>query len=328
MNRDLKFNIISEGQKMGVSVTCEKHNISRTLYYRWLSRYKTLGIKGLDDIEKKFTPLNKTKPEIVSTILGLIKNHPEYGPRSIKYLLEDVGYDISESAVYNVMKRNNLTTKSTRIKFSTKKDKKITRNYPCFDDLKSGECWLFWTTLYGDFESLGKIYEYTIFDYKSKVACTRLYNTLSPECFEDILTAAAIPVAQTLMFDTKHLCFFEDHVIKGKVMDSFISNINGIFQNNGYEVAMHLLKKEDQLVKLDELRKNYTHQCLSFLMPFIHKSVSFNSLKIHLQKQVRDYNLNFKALYAGEKYTPVEYHVKSTGIDMILPLWAYIDRTY
>ncbi len=328
MHRDLKFNIISEGQKMGISATCEKYNISRTIYYRWLSRYKTLGIKGLDDIEKKFLPINKTKPEIVSTILSLIRNHPDYGPRAIKYLLEEVGYDISESAVYNVMKRNNLTTKSMRIKYSTKKDKKITRSYPCFDDLKSGECWLFWTTHYGDYESLGTIYEYTIFDYKSRVACTRLYNTLSPECFEDLLTAAAIPIAQTLTFDIKHLCFFEEHSIKGKLKDSFLSNINSIFQNNGYEVTMHLLKEEDPLTHLKELRKNHTHNCLSFLMPFIHKDVSFNSLKIHLQKHVRAYNLNHKSLYSGELYTPVEYHLKSTGTDLILPLWAYIDRKY
>lgn len=328
MHRDLKFNIISEGQKIGVSTTCEKYNISRTLYYRWLSRYKALGIKGLDDIEKKFSPLNKTKPEIVSTILSLIRNHPDYGPRAIKYLLEEVGYDISESAVYNVMRRNNLTTKAMRVKFSTKKDKKITRNYPCLNDLKSGECWLFWTTLYGDYESLGTIYEYTIFDYKSKVACTRLYNTLSPECFEDLLTAAAIPVAQTLAFDINYLCFFEEHNIKGKRLDSFLTNINGIFQNNGYEVTMHLLKEEDQISILQELRKNYTRQLLSFLMPFIHKNISFNSLKIQLQKHVREYNLNHKSLYSDELYSPLEYHVKSTGTDMILPLWAYIDRTY
>jgi transposase len=328
MHRDLKFNIITEAQKMGVSATCEKYKISRTIYYRWLSRYKTFGIKGLEDIEKKFSPLNKTKPEIVSTIMSLIRNHPSYGPRAIKYLLEEVGYDISESAVYNVMKRNHLTTKAQRMKFSTKKDKKITRHYPCFDDLKSGECWLFWTTHYGDYESLGTIYEYTIFDYKSRVTCTRLYNTLSPECFEDLLTAAAIPVAQTLGFEIKHLCFFEEHNIKGKKLDSFLTNINGIFQNNGYEVTMHLLKEEDQLNTLQEMRKNHTHQLLSFLMPFIHKNISFSSLKIQLQKHIREYNLNYKIKYSDELCSPVEYHVKSSGTDLILPLWAYIDRTY
>lgn len=328
MHRDLKFNIISEGQKLGISATCAKYNISRTLYYRWLSRYKKLGLKGLDDIEKKFSPINTTKPEIVSTILSLIKTHPDYGPRAIKYLLEDIGYDISESAVYNVMKRNNLTTKSKRVKFSTKKDKKITRIYPCFEDMRSGECWLFWTTHYGDYESLGTIYEYTIFDYKSRVACSRLYNSLSQECFEDLLTAAAIPVAQSLAFDIKHLCIFEDQDNKRKLMESTLSNINEIFHNNGYEITMYLLKEENQIDALRELRKNHTHSNLSYLIPFIHKNISFNSLKIHLQKHIRDYNLNIKTLYSGELYTPVEYHVKSTGTDMILPLWAYIDRKY
>jgi transposase len=328
MDRDSKFNIISEGQKFGVSSTCKKYNISRTLYYRWLKRYKTLGIKGLDDVEKKFVPVNKTKPEIIATILNLIKKHPNYGPREIKYLLEEIGYNVSESAVFNTMKSNNLTTRAKRIKFSKKKEKKITRNYPDFDNLKSGECWLFWTTSYGDFENIGTIYEYTIMDYKSKIACTRLYNQFSMENFEDILTAVALPVAQNLSLEAKHLCFFEDYKIIEKQKDSFLSHIYTIVQNSGFDINMHLLKEDDTLIKTEELRKDYTHHCLSFLMPFIHRGLSFNELKIHLQRYIRDYNINHKSSYDGELYSPVAYHVKSTNTEMILPLWAYIERRY
>ncbi|MCC5910086.1 MAG: helix-turn-helix domain containing protein [Clostridiaceae bacterium] len=328
MDRDLKFTIICEGQKFGVSSTCKKYNISRTLYYRWLKRYKTLGIKGLDDVTKNFTPVNKTKPEVVSTILNLIKKHPNYGPREIKYLLEEIGYNISESAVYNVMKRNNLTTRAKRIKFANKREKQITRNYPDFDNLKNGECWLCWTTSYGDFENIGTIYQYTIFDYKSKITCTRLYNQLSMKNFEDILTAVAIPVAQNLNFEAKHLCFFEDYKIIEKQKDSFLSHIYTIFQNTGFDINIHLLKENDDLIKTEESRKDYTHHCLSFLMPFIHKGASFNELKIHLQKYIRDYNINHKSSYNDGFYSPVEYHVKSTNTEMILPLWAYIERRY
>jgi len=328
MDRDLKFNIISEGQKFGVSSTCKKYSISRTLYYRWLKRYKTHGIKGLDHVEKNFTPVNKTKPEVVSTALNLIKKHPNYGPREIKYLLEEIGYNISESAVYNVMKRNNLTTRANRVKFSNKKENKIAMNYPDLDNLKSGECWLCWTTSYGHSENIGTIYEYTIFDYKSKIACTRLYNQLSMENFEDILTAVAIPVAQSLNFEAKHLCFFEEYKIIKKQKDSFLSHVYTMVQNAGFDINMHLLKEGDDLIKCEELRKDYTHHCLSFLMPFIHKGVSFNELKINLQKYIRDYNINHKSSYDGEFYAPVEYHVNLANTEMILPLWAYIERRY
>lgn len=328
MDRDLKFSIISEGQKFGVSSTCKKHSISRTLYYRWLKRYKALGFKGLDDVEKNFTPINKTKPEVVSTILNLIKKHPNYGPREIKYLLEEIGYKISESAVYNTMKSNNLTTRAKRIKFSNKKERKTIMNYPDFDSLKSGECWLFWTTSYGHLGNIGTIYEYTIFDYKSNIACTRLYNQMSIENFEDILTAVAIPVAQNLNLEAKHLCFFEDYKTIEKQKDSFLPNIYTILQNSGFDINIHLLKEGDPLIKTKELRKEYTHRCLSFLMPFIHKGISFNQLKAHLQHYIRDYNINHRSFYDGELYSPVEYHVKTKNTEMILPLWAYIERKY
>lgn len=328
MDRNFKFNIISEGQKFGVSSTCKKHKISRTLYYIWLKRYKDLGIKGLDNVKKNFTPVNKTKPEVVSTILNLIKKQPNCGPREIKYRLEEIGYNISESAVYNVMKRYNLTTRTKRIKFSNKKEKLIIKNYPDFDNFKNGECWLFWTTSYGNFENIGTIYEYTIFDYKSKIACTRLYNQLSLENFEDILTSVAIPIAQNLNFEAKHWCFFQDYKITEKQKDSFFSHLYTIAQNSGFDINIHLLKEGDDLTRTKELRKDYTNHCLSFLMPFIHKMISFNELKTHLQKYIRDYNINNKLSYDGDSYSPVEFHVKSTNTEMILPLWAYIERRY
>lgn len=326
MNKQLRFEIITEGQKNGVSATCKKHNISRTLYYRWLKRYKTHGIKGLDDVKKNFTPVNKTKHEVVSTILNLIRKHPNYGPREIKYLLEDIGYKISESAVYNVMKRNNLTTKAKRIGFSKRKEKDKNNNYPDFENIKSGECWICWSTFYGEFEDIGPIYEYTIFDYKSRVACTRLYNQLSQDNFEDILTALAIPVAQSLNAEGKHLCFFEDNKSLAKRIYSYLSH-NSV-QNISYDMDVHFLKKSKDLSAVEVLRRDYTHHCLSFLMPLIHQGIPFDELKIHLQSYIRDYNMNKKLFYDGELYSPVEYHVKSTHAEIILPLWAYIERQY
>lgn len=327
MDKQLKFNIITEGQKNGVSLTCKKYNISRTLYYRWLERYKANGINGLDEIKKKkFTPVNKTKPEVVSMILNLIKKHPKYGPREIKYLLEDIGLNVSESAVYNAMKKNNLTTRHKRISFSSKRDKNISRNYPDFDLLNSGECWLCWTTPYGEFRDMGPIYEYTIFDYKSKIACSRLYNQMSAENFEDILLAVAIPVAQTLNLNPKYLCFFEVDKMKSKQQFSSLSQT--IVQNIGNDVSIHVLKTSEDLVRFEDLRKNYTHQCLSFIIPLINNGVSFNALKIHLQNYIRDYNINFKQDYGDNLYSPVEYHVELSNSEMILPLWAYIERQY
>ncbi|MBM7614555.1 helix-turn-helix domain-containing protein [Alkaliphilus hydrothermalis] len=331
MDRDLKFTIITEGQKQGIALTCRKYGISRTLYYRWLQRYKSFGISGLDDIKKNFTPVNKTKTEVESTILNLIRKHPNYGPREIKYLLEKIDHHISESAVYNVMKRNNLTTRSKRIRFSNKRQKNITTDLPDFNSIKSGEGWLFWTTFCGCFEGIGPVYEYTIFDFKSRIACTRLYSSLSMEIFEDILTAVAIPVAQHLNLDAKHLCFLQDNKIMDKKNDSFINKIYEILQSHGLEIDIHLLKEQDSCNTLDMIKKHredYTHGCLSYLMPFVHSGTSFKDLKIGLQKYIRNYNIHQQQDYDGVLYSPIGYHVKAIDSEMVLPLWAYIEREY
>lgn len=318
MDSASKFEIITEAQKNGVAETCKKHKISRTLFYRWLKRYKAQGIQGLEDIQKHFVPTNKTSPDVEETVLTLIKKQPHYGPQAIKYLLEEIGYTLSESAVYNIMRRNNLSTKGKRIKYARKKDKKITASSPIFDALQSGECWLYWTTYYGHFDGIGDLYEYTIFDYISKIACSRLYTELSLWCFEDLLTAVAMPVAQNLNLEPKHLCFVEPYV----------ANIQNISLGNTFDTTVHIFRESEITEEIKELKAVYTHQCLTFLMPHIYQGASLDRLKILLQQQVRDYNIRHKSSYKEGAFTPVDYHIHSTGTNMILPLWAYIDRIY
>ncbi len=325
MNREQKFKIIAEGQKFGVSETCRQYGISRTLYYRWLNRYKSGGIEGLDPVKKQFTPVNKTGRDAVESILTLVKIYPKRGPRELKFLLEEFGCHMSESAVYNVLKRHNLSTRDRRLKFSRKKPPAARAPLPDFGTMASGECWLFWATPYGKFETSGTIYEYTIFDCKSKIACSRLYQELSFENFEDLLTAVAMPVAQGLDFNIKHLCFFEDDQ---RNKQAFLDGVQKTLQAGGYDSAIHLLKDADVPKGVGQLREGYTRYCLTFLMPFVQSGMAFAGLKMLLQKHIRDYNLHHVFDYDGQVCSPLEYHMNATGSDMILPLWAYIDRLY
>lgn len=329
MQRDLKFKIISEGLKNGISITCKKYNVSRTIYYRWLKRYKSKGIDGLEDIHKDFIPTNKTPIETENDLLNLIKEYPHYGPRAIKYLFDELDYNISESAVYNIMKRNNLTKKESRIKFAKKQEHNITDSIPSLNELHSGECWIFWITNYGYFENVGNIYEYTLYDLKSKIACTRLYNEVSFDNFEDILTAAAMPVARTLNLKINYLCFCENSKLLKQSGKNFKSKINKIISDNGFDFKIRiLLHTNDDLDKIDELRKKYTEGCISFLMTLINGQISFSELKIKFQDYLRNYNINYTSIFDNEEYSPIGYHNKLTNTKLILPIWGYIDRKY
>lgn len=327
MTREEKFKVISEGIKYGVSKTCSKYNISRTIYYRWLKRYKELGIEGLDDIQKNFTPVNKTDEKVEAALFNLIKTYPTYGPRALKYLLEEIGHVISESAVFNIMKRHNLTNKERRLKFSKKNPPQITRVIPPLSELDSGECWIFWVTEVGTYKVTGKVYAFTFLDLKSQIACTRLYNHVSFGNFEDILTAVALSVATSLSLKIKYLCFFKDDKIISH-SKTFMPRINKIIRENNLNVLVNVLNKNDDLNSINLLRKQYNEKCLSFLMDNIKQSNSFTEFKHNFQDFVRKYNLVDQITFDQQCYSPVDYHNKLTNTKLILPIWAYFDREY
>lgn len=328
MQKEVKYKIISEGLKNGVSNTCKKYDISRTIYYRWLKRFQSGGIDALDDIKKDFIPPNRTNSEIEAHIFTLVKTYPNYGPRALKYLLDELGYNISESAVYNVLKRNSLTNKDSRIKFSKKKEIAATATIPSLLNLKSGECWIFWITEYGNYKNIGHIYSYNLFDLKSHIACTRLYTKISFHNFEELLTAVALSIAASLKLKMNYICLFEDRKILRQADNISISKTYKTLHSHGWDSKIHFLKTDEDIEQIKKLKTNYIEQSISFLMPLINENIPFSNLKLQFQDHIRKYNLNYKQKYENKWYSPIDYHNKSTNTKLILPIWAYMDRDY
>lgn len=48
-SKEEKEKIIQDIQRLGVVAGCKKHGINKTLYYRWVRRYNSLGLEGLED---------------------------------------------------------------------------------------------------------------------------------------------------------------------------------------------------------------------------------------------------------------------------------------
>lgn len=329
MQKELKFKILSEGQLEGVSATCTKYGISRTLYYRWLKNYKTKGMDGLETKKRDFIPANKTSVNIENALLGLIRDYPDYGPRALKYLFDDLGYDVSESAIYNIMKRYKLTHKKSRLLFSKKQDPKLTTSLPPIEDLCSGECWLFWINDYGTYEKVGHLFEYTLYDVKSRIACTRLYNSISFDHFEDLLAGVAMPVATTLHLGVHYLCFFKDTKLLKHSSKNAKVHLKRILMTHDFDFKVHiLLSNNPDLQNLQALKATYTKGCLSFIMPLIKEGITFSELKIKFQHYLRHYNLNEVFYVEEHAYSPVSYHNHLTQTKLILPIWAYLDRHY
>jgi len=328
MDKKQKQAILMEGHVHGVTKTCEKYGLSRTLYYRWLHRYQRQGLEGLQAMKKGGDPSNKTPKETEDKVLSLLRTHPAYGPREIKYLLEEIGLHLSESCVYNIMKRHDLSTRAKRMRFAKKKPIQSLSSIPDLDTLESGECWLFFITSYGPFQGKHPLYAYSIIDLKSKIACSRLYEELSMNCFEDLLSAAALPVAQNLNFQTRHLLFFEDPHLQCKNKSLFITQTQRILQASGFDPTLHFVGEGERPEVLEDLKTFYTKTCLSSIIPLLPTADNLTELKLLLQRNIRRYNLEKPASYHQGSMPPLTYHSQSTGSTMILPLWAYLDRDY
>ena len=328
MNQDQRFKIISEGQRIGVTQVCHKYGLSRSIYYRWLSRYKKQGMSGLATPKRTSPPVNKTSEAMTSLILSCIKTYPTYGPRELMYRIHEMGYKLSESAIYNVMVRHHLSTRKDRLKYASKR---IALSSPPSLNVSVCEqepCWLIWITPYGKFNHLGPIYEYTIFDYQTHIACSRLYQRLSVDCFEDLLTAVAIPVAQSIHLSPHHFCFMHDLDVPIIKKQSIHEGIEHSLSSNNLEGQMHVVTTPSQFPSAFLKRNTYTQAILSFLLPHFHQTQSLDQLKLSLQHYIRDYNLTQKQTFHLGEMSPLEFHSQIHHVDPILPLWAYIDRPY
>jgi len=328
MQKDLKLRIISEGMSHGVSATCRKYSISRTIYYRWLKRYKAVGIDGLDVVRRNFTPSNKTSPEIEKALLDLIRVYPSYGPKALGYLLEELGYKISSSAVFNILKRHKLTNKYIRMKYARISDNSNRDRLPPVSQLKSGEGWIFWTTDCGSLGSFHNIYSYTLLDLRSRIACSRLYTDISLGNTEDLLEAVALSVASTLNLNSSHLCFLQEDKIVQRFRKSYKSRLADLLTAQGKDISLELIDGHRDIQAINEIKEDYTSKLMSHILPLFYNNMSFPEIKKSLQHFIRDYNLNSDIQYDDRVCSPVEYHNKLTNTKLILPLWAYIDRDY
>jgi len=329
MISESRLNILSEGLSAGVSVACRKHGISRTLFYRWLKRYKEGGLAGLSGGKRASRPHNKTPDEVVSQILMLAKRYPRLGPREIMYRLEEQGLLISESAVYNSLRLHELTTRQSRIRYARGLGQQQSMAPPNFEDMRRGECWLLWTTAFAS-ATMGHnvVYEFTFFDYRTRLACSRIYSTSKYENFADLLNAVAIPIAHCLELEPKHFCIALDKCLTEKSRRKAREQLENVLAAAGIDARLHLLCGETSAKHSEPLRRVYTKAMSSALLPLMQDGNSLPQVKAGLQSFVRNYNFRAAIDYGSLTCSPIEYLAHQEKREIILPLWAYLDRDY
>ncbi|WP_352405017.1 helix-turn-helix domain-containing protein [Sporanaerobacter acetigenes] len=210
-----RYLIIMHGIKTGnVSETCKLFGVSRTTYYKWYERYKECGVEGLKDKERAKPKMpNEISKEVENTILELVIQNPKDGPRRLSYDLNDIGIDISETGVYNALKRNGLNIAEERIKYSKKNNyssspKKIKKKLPNYKNIEKyypGYVLQLGTSYIGKLNNIGKVYMISIVDCYSKFSAAKVYGNKSFENVKDLLETKLIPIMKSFHIDIENI---------------------------------------------------------------------------------------------------------------------------
>lgn len=333
-NAYTRYTILKHGFKNGnISETCELFKISRTTFYNWKNAYEKYGVNGLRNQEpRKPNMPNKIGKEIEEKILDYVRRYPKDGPRRIYYELKSEGFSVGETGIYNVLKRNKLTKKEQRVKYSRNK-KYDNKN---LNDLKNKNLYSFKTektypghlsiqriNFVGTFDNIGEIYQYLIYDMDSKWVEIKLYNRKQDIDVWDFFELKLVYLMETFNINIENLITekernFLPYFVKGEKYNEIINtyNINHLF---------YTLESTDVFEEILEFNK--------YLVKNFYNNISLGEninsfIEIHneLKTFIRKYNFTNKILIGENKgKTPAQVifkKAKENGTDLdTLPLW-------
>jgi len=103
---------------LSFSELCRRHQISRTNGYKWLGRYREDGEAGLRERSRRpRSSPTRSGAALERRVLGLRREHPVWGGRKIRKVLENEGFEGSlpaASTVSGILRRHGLLGPGTR----------------------------------------------------------------------------------------------------------------------------------------------------------------------------------------------------------------------
>jgi transposase len=315
-----------------VSKTCEMFGISRTTFYNWHRAYKKYGMAGLENREPKKPQMpNKVSKALEQEILSYVVKYPADGPKRIYYELRAEGFDIGETGIYNVLKRNNLTKRAQREEYSmnkelyknNRKEKKDKLNFLNGEEVYPGYLVIQKIDFIGTFDGIGKIYQYSLYDTSSKWGAVKLYNKKQDIDVWNYFELKFVYLLETFNLSIENLVTekekaFLSYFVKGDKYKEIIENFN----------INHIFISPDDSTILDDMREFNEFLVTEFYNKINSNSEinSFEEIEREIDKFVRQYNfhsINSSGYNVGK--TPVEAILEralQNNADLdTLPLW-------
>jgi len=202
-----KYSVLQHARKHNnITYSCREFNISRAVYYKWLKRFAKLGYLGLQDKEKAKPKMpNQIKPDKEKIILNYIIEYPTHGPRRIANELKQQGMTISDTGVYNVLRRKSLNRCLDRLFFAQEKSdnpvvterylREVAKRKPAhINAYYPGYLFCQDTFYVGTIKGLGRIYQQAGIDAYAGFGFAKVYTDKTAISAINFLKTKVLPV--------------------------------------------------------------------------------------------------------------------------------------
>jgi transposase InsO family protein len=119
MSQRHEFVLLASQEKANVRQLCRQFGISSATAYKWLRRFQTEGVQGLQELSRR--PNNsptRTAKEIEKAVISQRHKHPAWGGRKLRARLLTLGHTQvpSPSTITSILARHHLLTNEEALK--------------------------------------------------------------------------------------------------------------------------------------------------------------------------------------------------------------------
>lgn len=210
----MRLRVIHRAQELGnVSAACREAGISRTLFYRWRTRFERYGPDGLHPRRRQARRGRppQTPPHVERLVVGVALAWPTWGPARLAAHLARQGLaDLSPSTVQRILRRAGLPTRRERLVAleahsahtggllteRTRRQLGRARNGRArhVDAQEPGELVCLDTFYIGKLKGVGKVWQITACDAACSYGVARLLPALSATAAAAFLREVLVPL--------------------------------------------------------------------------------------------------------------------------------------
>jgi transposase InsO family protein len=105
----MEFVVAAHRKEKNFQSLCAEFAISRPTGYRWLRRYQSEGVRGMEERSRRpHGSPERTPRGIEEQVLEWRRGHPDWGARKIRVLLGQQGVGLASSTIHRMLLRHDL----------------------------------------------------------------------------------------------------------------------------------------------------------------------------------------------------------------------------